>query len=399
MIKPLRTIKQIPWKPRLRILIRIDGDVAMKGRRIGEDFRIKQALPTISMALRHGAHIRIISHRGRPHGVAVASLTQKYVCLYLARLLKKKIVFVKDPFNEATFRKLDESSDILFFENIRFWKAEEENDISFARALAHWGDVYINDAFANCHRHHASVLAITHELPSYAGMNLEKEVLTLGRVLIDPKRPLTAILGGAKLETKVPLIKNFLNIADHVLIGGAIANTLLAAQGFNVGKSLVDKDNGEIAKILSSKKLHLPSDIVVTKSLSRPLSVRMCGVNDVAPDEYIVDIGNETINFFTSLLAESGMVVWNGPVGFAELPVFAKGTVNLAHALCRIPAFKIIGGGDTIALLHTYHALRGFTCISTGGGAMLEFLSGKKLSAIEALRGRLQEAGISLRGR
>lgn len=370
----------------MRVLIRIDGDVAMKQGRVSDDFRIKQALPTIKAVLRHGGRIRIISHRGRPHGSSISSLTQKPISICLSRLLKKKIVFVNDPFSDATFKKLNESSDILFFENIRFWKGEEENDTSFARMLACWGDIYINDAFANSHRNHASVLALARELFSCAGMNLEKEVCMLERVMVNPERPLVAILGGAKLETKVPLIKHFLASADHVLIGGAIANTLLALQGYNVGKSLVDQGGGDRKKLFSHKKLHLPSDVVVTKSLSRSSSMRSCDIEDVAPDEYIVDIGAQTFKRFSTLLAESRMVVWNGPMGFAEMPAFAKGTTHLAGAIRRTHAFKIVGGGDTIALLRTYNVLRGFTYVCTGGGAMLEFLSGKKLSPIEALK-------------
>ncbi|MEK7074312.1 MAG: phosphoglycerate kinase [Patescibacteria group bacterium] len=385
-MKFLCTMDNIAWRSGMRVLIRIDADVAMKGGRISEDFRIKQALPTIRAALRHKAHIRIISHRGRPKGVPFASLTQKPISLYLSRLLKKKILFIKDPFGKTAFSAFNESSDILFFENIRFWKGEEENNASFAHELARWGDIYINDAFANCHREHVSVLGITHELLSYAGMNLEKEVAVLGRVLTNPEHPFVAILGGAKLETKVPLIKKFLVLADHVLIGGAIANTLIAALGYNVGKSLVDEKKESAAKFLLNKKLHIPSDVVVTKNLSGSSSMRVCAIHDVAPDEYIVDIGPATLKHFSSLLAASGMVVWNGPAGFAEVSDFARGTIHLARAVAHAPAFKIIGGGDTIALLRTYHALRGFTYVSTGGGAMLEFLSGKKLSSIEALR-------------
>ena len=376
----------IVWRPGLRVLIRIDADVAMQGGRISEDFRIRQALPTIRAALRHKAHIRIISHRDRPKGVPSDVLSQRRVCLYLSRLLKKKMAFVKNPFDKDTLQKLNESADILFFENIRFWKGEEENDIPFARDLAHWADIYVNDAFANCHRKHASVLAITSTLPSYAGINLAKEVATLERVLTNPARPLIAILGGAKLETKVPLIKQFLALADHVLIGGAIANTLIAALGYEVGKSLVDKEKKDAAQFLLNKKLHIPSDVVVTKNLSRSSSIRACAISGVAPDEYIVDIGPQTLKTFSSLLAVSGMVVWNGPMGFAEVPLFAKGTIYLANAVRRAHAFKILGGGDTIALLRAYRALRGFTYVSTGGGAMLEFLSGKKLASLEALK-------------
>ena len=387
MVTSLRTIEKAPWTGRLRVLIRLDGDVAMKGSRITDDFRIRQALPTIRTALRHGAHIRIISHRGRPHGSAASLLTQRPVALHLSKLLKKKIVFVKDPFGAAVFKKLNSSPDILFFENIRFWKGEEENSIPFAHALARWGDIYINDAFAVCHRRHASMLALAEILPSYAGMNLEKEIAMLGRILNSPHHPLVAILGGAKLETKVPLIKCFLKSADHVLIGGAIANTLFAARGLNVGKSRVDAEAPDITRILSDKKLHLPSDVVVTKSLSSSVSLRSCDAHDVASDEYIVDIGPETLKQFVSLLAASRMIVWNGPLGFAEMPAFADGTKGLAAAMPSLRhAFKLVGGGDTIALLRAYKALRGFTYISTGGGAMLKFLAGEKLPGIEVLK-------------
>ncbi len=379
-------MNSIIWKPGLRVLIRIDADVAMKGGRISEDFRIKQVIPTIRAALRHNARIRIMSHRGRPHGAPSLVLTQRPIALYLSRLLKKKVVFIKDPFDKTAFHAWNESPDILFFENIRFWKGEEENSASFARELACWGDIYINDAFANCHRDHVSVLAITRELPSYAGMNLAKEITILGRVLTNPARPFIAVLGGAKLETKIPLIRKLLALADHILIGGAIANTLIAAHGYNVGKSLVDEKKEYAGTFLSNKKIHIPSDVVVTKNISRASLMRVCAISDVASDEYIVDIGPATLKFFSSFLSASSMVVWNGPMGFAEISNFAQGTIRLARDVRRARAFKIIGGGDTIALLRVYRALHGFSYVSTGGGAMLEFLSGKKLSSIEALK-------------
>ncbi|MDP3778521.1 MAG: phosphoglycerate kinase [bacterium] len=379
----------MPMQRGMRLLIRIDGDVTMKGRRIADDFRIEQAIPTIKEVLRRGAHVRIISHRGRPHGIRVASLTQRLVAEHLSKLLKKEIVFVKDPLSDTAFKKLDSSSDILFFENIRFFAGEEENDDSFAQRLARWGDAYINEAFANSHRSHASMVALARTLPSYAGIRLEKEIANLSRVINAPDHPLVAILGGAKLETKIPLIKRFLTFADDVLIGGAIANSLLAAKGLPVGKSLVDKDPGDIVSLLSHKKLHIPIDVVVTKSLSRPSGVRCCGVSDVAVNEYIVDIGPDTIAFFSSVIKASSMVVWNGPVGLAEVPLFANGTTHLAASMKRLSAFKLIGGGDTITLLHSYGALKGFSYVSTGGGAMLEFLAGARMPALDALEGPL----------
>ena len=217
-------------------------------------------------------------------------------------------------------------------------------------------------------------------------MNLAQEVEMLGRVMTNPEHPFVALLGGAKIETKVPLIKRFLESADHVLIGGAIANTLFAAMGLDVGMSLVDEKKAEITRLLSHKNLHIPTDVVVTKSLSSSSSARICSRDAVTSDEYIVDIGPETIKKFSSFFAGSSMIVWNGPVGFAELPDFAQGTRDIAKAMQRVPAFKLVGGGDTIALLRAYHALRGFSYVSTGGGAMLEFLAGKKLPVIEALK-------------
>ncbi len=382
----LRTMDTISWKRHMRVLIRIDGDVAMEGKHITDDFRIRQALPTINAALRRGACVRIISHRGRPHGAVAPFLTQVPVATCLSQFLKKKITFIRNPFDEIVFQKFNSSQDILFFENIRFWEGEEKNSVAFARALSRWGDIYINDAFANSHRNHSSMLALARTLPSYAGMNLVKEVEALGRVMTHPEHPLVAILGGAKLETKVPLIKRFLKSADHVLIGGAIANTLFVALGLNVGKSVVDNKKRKITRLLSHKKLHLPSDVVVTKSLLSSSSVRLCSRDEVRSNEYIVDIGPKTLKQFSSLLRGSRMIVWNGPLGFAEVPRFAEGTKNLASAIQRIHAFKLVGGGDTIALLNMYHALKGFTYISTGGGAMLEFLAGKKLLSIDILK-------------
>lgn len=389
----LPTIEGIQWKRQMRVLIRIDGDVAMEKGHITDDFRIRQALPTIQIALSHGASVRIISHRGRPHGKALPAFTQRPVALCLSKLLKKKVVFVKDPFAKDVFQKLNFSDSILLFENLRFWKGEEENSESFAHELARWGDVYINDAFSNCHRTHASMVAIARELSSYVGMNLQQELATLGRVMTNPDHPFVAILGGAKLETKVPLIKRFLKSADHVLIGGAIVNTVFAALGLEVGKSLVDKNQQGVARLIANKKLHLPSDVVVTKSLTSVSTIRSCSRDNVADDEYIVDIGPKAAKEFSSLLAGSNMIVWNGPMGFAEVPRFAQGTIRVAKAIGHAHGFKLVGGGDTIALLRTYHALRGFTHASTGGGAMLEMLAGKKLPALEALKKSKISAG------
>lgn len=390
MTMSLRTIRDIPWKQGMRVLIRIDADVAMNKNRITDDFRITQALPTIQEALRRGARIRILSHRGRPHGSVVPSLSQRSIATYFSRVLARDVVFVDNPTDDGLFSRFDSSPEILYFENLRFWNGEEENSRAFVRMLARWGDVYINDAFANCHRDHASMVGLAKVLSSYAGVNLEKEISTLGRVLTEPHRPLVAILGGAKLETKIPLIKQFLKSADHILIGGAIANTFFAARGFPVGKSLVDEGykKADLLKWIKQKKLHLPSDVVTATQLSKGSSVRSCGTDGIRGDEYSIDIGPRTRAAFSSIVASAGMVVWNGPMGFAEIIQFAPGTRELAKQLQRSNAFTIVGGGDTIAVLRTYKALHGFSYISTGGGAMLEFLTGKKIRSIELLKGK-----------
>lgn len=390
MITPLRTIRDIQWKKGMRVLIRIDADVAMNKNRITDDFRITQVLSTIQEALHYGAYVRILSHRGRPHGSVTPSLSQQSVATYLSRVLARKVIFVDNPADDMLFSRFNSSPEILCFENLRFWSGEEENSPAFVRILARWGDIYINDAFANCHRRHASMVGLAKTLPSYAGMNLEKEISTLGRVLTKPHRPLVAILGGAKLETKIPLIKQFLKSADHILIGGAIANTFLAVLGFSIGKSLVDEeyDKANLLKWTKQKKLHLPCDVIVAKQLSKGSLIRSCATDDIHADEYSIDIGPRTCVLFSSMVASAGMVVWNGPMGLAEVFEFAHGTRELAKQLQTSKAFTIVGGGDTIAVLRTYKALHGFSYVSTGGGAMLEFLTGKKLLAIEILKGR-----------
>ncbi len=382
----MRTMTQIAWKRGLRVIIRIDGDVAMKGKRVSDDFRLRQAVPTITEVLHQGGRVRIISHRGRPHGSVTPPLSQRAIVRRLSQFLGRKIVFVADPFDKKIAERRGGSSDILFFENIRFWKGEEENSVSFARKLAEWGDIYINDAFANCHRSHASVEALASLLPSYAGMRLEQEVAALTCVVIRPEHPFTAILGGAKLETKLPLIERFVHIADDILIGGAIANTLLAAHGFPVGKSMIDHTHDGLAGILSNSKIHIPSDVVVAKSLRRASSSRSSAVEDVRSGDYIVDIGPKTIKAFSSVIERSRMIMWNGPLGYGEIPRFAAGTIRIAGRIRNLREFKLVGGGDSIALLRAHGALRGFSYVCTGGGAMLEFLAGKKLPGIEVLR-------------
>lgn len=386
MLNTLRVISQSVLHRSTRVLVRADFDIAMEKGRIRDDFRMQEVLPTIRFLLTHGCRIRIISHQGRPGGKQVSSLGMKLIAEHLSRMLKKSVVFISDPFDEETIRTYDSCADILFFENIRFWPGEENNSTSFARSIARWGDIYVNEAFANCHRVHASMVALPKILPSFAGFRLEKEVSMFERVMRKPARPVVAILGGVKLETKIPLIRRFLKNADHVLIGGAIANTLFSMQGIHVGRSFIDGEKPIIPQWLHDKKLSIPTDIVVSRGIAASSRSRICGVQDVASNEYIVDIGPKTINRFKKIFADAKIIVWNGPLGYAEISRFAQGTIAIARGIRRLKAFTVIGGGDSVAILHTYKLLGGFTHVSTGGGAMLEFLAGKKLPAIEILK-------------
>lgn len=348
MIK-LRTLPEANIKKGTRVIVRADLDVGVKNGKVTDDLRIRAGLPTIKYLLHRGASIRIIGHLGRPQGKRDKKFSLEPVALQLGKMLKRKIVFLSYPFSERS-RKYPDSRNIIFFENIRFWPQEIENQISFARRIAKWGGVYVNDAFANSHRKETSMVALAGLLPSYAGLRLAKEVAVLESVLKSPRRPLVVVIGGAKLDTKLPVVDHFIKVADSILVGGAIANELLLKRP--------RKD---------SKKVLLPLD----------------GIDNGSGG--FKDIGPKTINLFLSLLSRANTIVWNGPLGHAEIPRFAKGTKAVARALARSSAFTVVGGGDTIAILRKYRLLQGFDHVSTGGGAMLEFLAGKKLPGIEAL--------------
>lgn len=381
----IKSIKEVKLKNK-RILVRADFDVPVKNGMPTEDFRIKQNLPTIKYILKNGGLVRIIAHLDRPGGKIVSSLSLAKFAGYLSGLIGKKTVFVKDPLNEALFQKYNFSGDIVLFENIRFWPGEEKNGINFAKKLARWGDVYINENFATSHRKHASFVSLPKFLPSYAGLYLEKEIFTLSRLLKDPKRPFVAILGGAKLETKMPLIKKFLKSADKMIIGGALANTIYYLKGLEIGGSTADRNFKVDPIILKNKKIFLPSDVLVADKVKSGARHRISEATKVGNKDYIVDIGPESVKKLLFLLKGAKTIVWNGPLGFTEIPEFAKRTIALAKALQKIKAFKVVGGGDTVAVLHKYNLLKSFDHISTGGGAMLEFLAEKKLPGIEVLK-------------
>lgn len=384
----LGTLKDAPIKNGTRVVVRADFDVSLNGGEIEDDLRIQRVVPTLKFILSKGGFVRIISHVGRPGGRRVKKLEMRIVANRLEKLLKKKIVFVSDPLSSKNLVKYNRRREIIFFENIRFWKGEENNDIIFAKKLSRWGNLFVNEAFAASHRNHATVALLPKLLPSFAGLNLEKEVYYLSTLMKKPLRPFVAILGGAKLETKMPLVERFLKNADRVVMGGALANQAFYLKGLPIGKSPVGVvfEKSRILRALKSRKLYLPADLVVSGSRDKASRITIRLPDRVRGNEYIVDVGPVTVKSFIALCHDAKTIVWNGPLGLTELKRFARGTVDFARGLAGIRALKIVGGGDTLTALRKYKLLSGFTFVSTGGGAMLDFLAGKKLPGIEILK-------------
>lgn len=382
----MRLLEHAPIKKGMPVIVRADLDVGVKNGKIVDDFRLRAGIPTLRYLLRRGARIRIVGYLGRPQGKRDKKLTLEPIARRLRVLLGQKVVLLRDPFSQEAMQRYRQSPSILLFENIRFWQEEISNSSSFARRIARWGDCYVNDAFANSHRREASLVAVPKLLPSYAGLRLSQEIAALERVMEHPRRPFVAILGGAKIETKLPLIRRFLADADHVLAGGALANTLLAAAGKNVGKSLVDTAVKGATRLLQNKKPVLPADVIAADALASGTAHRVRLADSVGADEYIVDIGPASREMFSRIISEAKMIVWNGPMGYAEAPAYARGTKAIADAMRKSKGFTVVGGGDTVAFLSRHALASGFSHISTGGGAMLAYLSGKKLPGIEALK-------------
>lgn len=382
----LRSINNLSLKNQ-RVLLRLDLNVPLKNGQVPKDGqeRILRALPTIKFLLDKKASVIIVAHLGRPEGKVVAKYSLKPVALALQKFLGKKIIFWSDNFEKyfEASKKL-KSGQIVLLENIRFYAGEQKGDKKFAKKLSQLADIYVNDAFGNIHRPDASMLAVTYYLPSYAGFLLQDEVKNLSAVL-KSRQGLAVILGGAKISSKINLLKKFNKIADHLLIGGAMANTFLSSQKYEVGQSVLDKDYILTAKKLVSKKMLLPLDVVVANSLTANISQNV-PVDKVPKNAYILDLGPKTIKYYLQYLKKAKLIVWNGPLGYFENKLFVKGSKDLLTAILKTKAKTIIGGGETVELLKKLHLEKKVTFVSTGGGAMLEFLEGKKLPALERLK-------------
>ncbi|TSC95733.1 MAG: phosphoglycerate kinase [Parcubacteria group bacterium Athens1014_10] len=370
----LKSVKKINVKNK-KVLLRADFNVPIKNGKITDNSRIKAVMPTIEYLVKNKAKIILISHLGQPKGTKDKKYSLKLIADYL------KIKFLDDCLGKKTQKTIQamKPSQIILLENLRFYPEEEKNDPAFAKKLADLADIYVNDAFSVCHREHSSVSAITKFLPSCAGFLLEKEIKELSKILENPDRPFIAIIGGAKISTKIKVIKNLLKKIDYLLVGGALANNFFKVSGYETGKSLIEEEVlGEAKKILKEKKIVLPIDIVVENKKPK-------NINEADKNEIILDIGPKTAKLFSNYIKKAKMIVWNGPMGMFEKNGFAQGTKKIAEAVLNNKKAKIIiGGGETIVALKNQKKGKN-VFISTGGGAMLKFLEGNVLPGVKPL--------------
>lgn len=377
-----------------KVLVRVDFNVPLNDKgEITDDTRITASLPTIQYLLEQKAAVILMAHLGRPKGQVKPELSLAPVAKHLGKLLGKKILFAPDCVGEAAQAAASKLKPgyILLLENLRFHKEEEKNDMDFAEKLASLADLYVNDGFGVSHRAHASVEGVTHFLPAAAGFLLEKEIQYVGQAVTNPLHPFVAIIGGAKVSDKIGVISNLLDKVDTLLIGGGMANTFLAAQGYKMGKSLVEEDKLDLAKELLAKakknkvNMLLPTDLVMAAAFAPDAEHVTEKVKNLNQAYMALDIGAETSKAYAEALADAKMIVWNGPMGVFEMDAFCKGTEAVAKAVAKSRATSIVGGGDSVAAIEKLGLAKRITHISTGGGASLEYLEGKVLPGVAAL--------------
>ncbi|MCH4188356.1 MAG: phosphoglycerate kinase [Megasphaera sp.] len=377
-----------------RVFVRCDFNVPLdENCNITDDTRIQKTLPTIQYLLDHNAKVILASHLGRPKGQAVEKYSLKPVAKRLSELLGRNVIMAPDCVGPEV-QKLAEGlqpGQVLLLENLRFHKEEEKNDPEFSKQLASLAEVGISDAFGCCHRAHASVAGIAQYLPLAAGFLLEKEIRFIGGAVDNPQHPFAAIIGGAKVSDKIEVISNLLPKVDVMIIGGGMANTFLAAQGYGIGKSLVEADKIDLAKKLIEQaktqgvKFLLPIDVTVAAEFKNDADHKEVPVDQVPADWMILDVGTKSQALFAKELASMKLIVWNGPMGVFEMENYAKGTKSLAKAVADSDAVSIVGGGDSVSAVNKTGLADKISHISTGGGASLEYLEGKKLPGVEAL--------------
>ena len=384
------TVRDVDLKGK-RVLMRVDFNVPMDKGIVTDDKRIKAALPTIQYILDQGASLVLMSHLGRPNGTGFEpEFSLKPAAETLAKLLGKAVQMASDcigPEVEAMARAL-KPGDVLMLENTRFHKGEEKNDLEVAKQMAALGEVYVNDAFGSAHRAHSSTAGVAHFLPAVSGLLMEQELEYLGRATDNPAHPYVAILGGAKISDKIAVIENLLNRCDKLIIGGGMANTFLAAKGYNMQDSLVEARSVDTAKAIMAKagdRLLLPVDAVVADKFDAEAASQLVQVDQIPPGWRVLDIGPKSIAQFGDVLRSAKLVVWNGPMGVFEFPKFAEGTFAIAKLLATTGATTVIGGGDSASAVKKAGVAKQMTHVSTGGGAALEFLEGRVLPGVAAL--------------
>jgi len=393
----IKSLTQLKSPKNKVVLLRVDYNVAIKNKRILEEERIRRSLGTIEHLLKKQAKVVIMSHLGRPDGKKNLAFTMQPIAKFLSNLLRRKVNFVADCRGSLVQKEIAKmkAGDVLILENLRFYPGEEKNDLVFAKELATGIDYYVNDAFAVCHRAHASVAAITRYLPAYAGLNLEEEVSKLGKLLRGFKKPSVAIIGGVKISTKIKVIDNLLKKYDQVLLGGALANNFFQVMKINIGQSIYEKDFLAMAKVLmakAKKKLVLPLDVRIAYSLkpnSTTENVTLAELAKIKNKNFqIVDIGPRTEIFYEQIIKSAKTVIWNGPLGIFEIEPFSHGTLYIGHCVAlhaKGPSYGVVGGGETIAALEKLKVKAWPDFVSTAGGAMLEFLEGKTLPGLKPL--------------
>ena len=378
-----------------KVLLRLDLNVPLDNGKITDTTRIDKILPTINFLLKNEAKIIILSHVGRPNGKVVNEFSLKPICEDLKNKLHENIRLVSKNIKEIKSTDLFNEQDekIVILENLRFYEEEEKNDNSFAKHLASLADIYVNDAFSCSHRAHASIFEITKFIPSYAGLQLNLEIDALTKITSEIQRPITCIIGGSKISSKINIIKNLIAKFDNIIIVGGMANNILKYKGYEIGKSIQEDNCDKIIEeifSLSKKencKILYPEDVAVGKNLDGSAEIKE--LNNISKDELILDIGPKTIKAIDLLIDESSTILWNGPAGYFENPNFAKGSIEIAKKIIEKnknnTIYSVAGGGDTISLLNSIGAISDFNFVSTAGGAFLEYLEGKELPGIKAL--------------
>jgi phosphoglycerate kinase len=386
----LCTIRDVSWSGKTA-LVRVDFNVPMKDGQVADDTRIRAALPTLQYLRQQGARVVLLSHLGRPDGQPNPKYSLRPVADRLGDLLKSPVPFGEDCVGQpaqSAVRAIG-PGEVVLLENVRFHAEEEANERDFAANLAKLGDTFVNDAFGTAHRAHASTEGLAHQLPAVAGLLMEKEIVSIGQALDNPKRPFVAIVGGAKVSSKLAVLNNLIDRVDRLLIGGGMANTFLRARGAEVGKSLLEADLVATAADLLGRggKVLLPTDVVVTTDLKSPdAAARTVAADAVGAEDIIADIGPSSIGAFETEITRAGTVLWNGPMGIFEDPRFARGTLEVARSMASSSATTIVGGGESVQAVEQAGVADKLSHVSTGGGASLEFIEGKSLPGVAALR-------------